>query len=52
MRDAAIAQLLRAHHSIEHFDDTDLTTEEVHYFLGESAAVAFYQYRFLQQFQN
>jgi hypothetical protein len=31
------------------FDATGLTAEQVHYFLGEAAGVAFYQYQFLTQ---
>jgi hypothetical protein len=34
------------------FDATGLTSEEVHYFLGEQAGVAFYQYQFLTQGQQ
>ncbi|WP_171041316.1 hypothetical protein [Sinomonas susongensis] len=30
------------------FDATGMTTEQVHYFLGESAGVAFYQYQTLK----
>lgn len=29
------------------FDSTGMTSEEVHYFLGESAGVAYYQYQVL-----
>lgn len=29
------------------FDATGMTSEEVHYFLGESAGVAYYQYQVL-----
>lgn len=48
----AITQLLRAFPQIEHFDGTGMTAEEVHYFLGEAAGVAYFQYKFLQQSQN
>lgn len=34
------------------FDPKGLTSEEVHYFLGESAAVAYYQYRNLTRASN
>lgn len=46
-KDAAARILTQAYPQIATFDATGLTTEEVHYFLGESAAVAFYQYRTL-----
>jgi hypothetical protein len=31
------------------FDATGLTCEQVHYFLGESAGVAYFQYKFLTE---
>lgn len=49
---AAARILLREFPQIEHFDDTGLTTEQVHYFLGESAAIAYYTFKHLQQSKN
>ncbi|MDP9904694.1 hypothetical protein [Arthrobacter bambusae] len=31
------------------FDAAGMTTEEIHYFLGESAGVAFFQFRALER---
>lgn len=39
--------LAQAYPQIVSFNATGLTTEQVHYFLGESAAVAYYQYQTL-----
>lgn len=41
--DAAARILTQAFPQIATFDATGMTTEQVHYFLGESAGVAFYQ---------
>ena len=47
MREAAAVLLADAFPQIVGFDDRGMTAEQVHYFLGESAAVALGQYRHL-----
>lgn len=44
---AAARILAREFPQIVDFDATGMTAEEVHYFLGESAAVAYFQYQVL-----
>ena len=46
---AAARILAAAFPQIAGFDATGMTTEEVHYFLGESAGVAYFQYQVLTQ---
>lgn len=41
--------LAQAYPQIVGFDATGLTAQEVHYFLGESAGVAYYQYQNLTE---
>ncbi|MDO5865196.1 MULTISPECIES: hypothetical protein [Paenarthrobacter] len=44
---AAARILAETYPQIVDFDSTGMSVEEVHYFLGESAAIAYFQYRFL-----
>lgn len=45
----AAAILADTYPAIVGFDDTGMTTEQVHWHLGESAAVAYYQYQHLTE---
>jgi hypothetical protein len=44
---AAARILAEVYPQIVEFDATGMTAEEVHYFLGESAGVAYFQYQVL-----
>ncbi|QOT16695.1 hypothetical protein [Paenarthrobacter sp. YJN-5] len=44
---AAARILAETYPQIVDFDSTGMSVEEVHYFLGESAAIAYFQYRSL-----